>query len=304
MTPQTLAADIDEDTLIRQDKELSELEFRYGRLAVRDEIDRRALQVGTPQDSDSGSPISPFAPQQQELPLSPLASYYPSGNQPPPAYRAPSPAFDPGYSFPPRDSTTQLISSTTHLLPHNEPLPPPPASLAPAVGPNGLPPAILQSGRRASLPIISTPFAPRAAAQTLSRIQSLPEPDPDAPSTPQIAQVAQVPHVDLTEPTKDTKPKTTSSGTTSSSDAATGTTGDDLDPDALYDEEGGLAIREVGWRQRLRLKIQAGIPLTRLELAQRFLGLDVVTWTEVFKIFVTGMVAGWGVAAMREFKTA
>ncbi|CAK9786735.1 hypothetical protein CC85DRAFT_276788 [Cutaneotrichosporon oleaginosum] len=296
MPSRTFPADVDEDTLIQQDKELSELEFRCGRQAVRDEIERRALQVGTPSSSPAASPVSPVSPfaasHMQQLGASPLARYYPSGQQQqaPPAYRSPSPAFDPGYSFPPRDSTTHLINSTTSLIPHNEPLAPPPASLGLTV-----PPAILQSGRRASLPIITTPFAPRVA-QTLSRIQSLPEPDPDMPTAPHVAPLGQVSDKHLTEASDDSKLKATSSGTTSSSDATTGT-GDEFDP-APYDEEGEIKIREVGWRQRLRLKIQTGLPLTRLERAQRFLGLDVVTWTEVIKIFVTGMVAGWGVAGM------
>ncbi|BEI88010.1 uncharacterized protein CcaverHIS019_0107280 [Cutaneotrichosporon cavernicola] len=290
LAPQTYDTDVDEDTLIRQDKELNELDFRHGRLAVRDELDRRALHVGTLQDSDAGSPVSPVSPllsQQTQLQLSPLAPFYPAGPQATPTYRAPSPTFDPGYSFPPRDSTT-------NLLPHHEPVPPPLASLAPMAGRE---PAVMQSGRRASLPAITTPFTPRIA-QTLSRIQSLPEPDPDAPTTPNILQDAQLPHADLAEPPSNTQSKVTCSATTSSSDAATGTTGDEFDSDALYDEEGELKIKKVGWRERLRFKIQAGLPLTRLEQAQRFLGLDVVTWTEVFKIFVTGMVAGWGVAAM------
>ncbi|GMK54530.1 hypothetical protein CspeluHIS016_0111160 [Cutaneotrichosporon spelunceum] len=287
--PQTYDTDVDEDTLILQDKDLSELDFRHGRLAARDELDRRALHVGTL--PDTGSPVSPvFSPllQQRQLQQSPLTPYYPVGPQAAQTYRPSSPAFDPAYSFPPRDSTT-------HLLPHHDPLPPPPVAFGPT---SDRSPSIAQGGRRASLPAITPPFAPRIA-QTLSRIQSLPEPDADAPALPHVAQETQLPDVDLTGPPSNTQSKATCSATTSSSDGATGTTaGDEFDSDELYGEEGELKIKKVGWRERLRFKIHAGIPLTSIEQAQRFLGLDVVTWTEVFKIFVTGMVAGWGVAAM------
>lgn len=298
------AGSMDEDTIIRQDKDLNELDFRYGRIAVRDELDRRALHVDTaPPTTIDDTPMGSVNSMQQmhtqmqmqmgsdqQYPFSPLASYYQAGTpqSAPPTYHSPSsPALDLGYAFPPRntDSTSNFINSTTNLLPHNnEPLAPPPAILGPTSV--GLPPAILQNGRRASLPVISPPYAPRMA--TLTRIQSLPEPDPDMSPIPRTNH-----HMDAS---KNAKENIASSG--SSSDA---TTGDNDHEAGIYDDESDFGyIDHSGWRQRLRLKIQAGLPLTRLEVAERFLGLDVVTWTEVFKIFITGMVAGWGVAAMRK----
>lgn len=294
---------IDEDTVIRQDKELSELDFRYGRLAVRDELDRRTLHVDTPQSISAASTSFgslngvPMHLQMQattqnghQLPSSPLASYYPAGSQPtpPPDYGSSSPHFDHGYSFPIRNmdtsSTTNLIGgSTSSLIPQTPPMPAPPVA----------PPAILLTGRRASLPVISPPFAQPRVAQTLSRIQSLPETDADV-SPPSLSPM---PHHGRDPMSKEAKSNFASSG------ASSETTGEDYDPEAVfYDDDyyDEFAIKHAGWRRQLRLKIQAGLPLTRLEQAQRFLGLDVVTWAEVFKIFITGMVAGWGVAAMRK----
>jgi hypothetical protein len=112
----------------------------------------------------------------------------------------------------------------------------------------------------------------------LSRIQSLPEQDGDSP------------------PVRDSLDGKDEGQRHSGSDETT----DQERHELVYEDDDDGTIGRSGWRTRLREKVQAGLPLSTLEKIERFFGLDVVTWTDVIKISLTGMFAGWGVAAMRE----
>jgi len=290
-SPLTLEPDLDqdEDTLVKHDQELGEIDFRLGRGAVREAIDRRQTARGmSPMDSamQSDASVAGYNPSLPDLPCSPLAAYYPTGGAtreiasiPPPidVRRPPSPTeiFAAGYQFPPRtpvdsDSTSNLIPRSEKTLPNgvsawNEP---------PSTEPQGI--------RRGSLPPpLNPPPAPRLAQHTLSRIQSLPEMDSDG--TPPMRY-----SIDIKEDQNQL-----SSG---SDENAERVRMDSLPYDDDYDD----ITRRPGWRARLRHKVQSGLPLTPAEQLERFVGLDVVTWADIVKISLTGMLAGWGVAAMRE----
>jgi hypothetical protein len=276
----------DEDSLVKHDKELCEIDFRLGRGAVREAIDRRQVGQGaTPADSPLPSRQPSVADMESslpDLPSSPLAAYYPTGgairdnatNMPPPPIdvrRAPSPnyVFAPGYQFPPRTPTDS--DSTAALIPR----PDKSAGNAPwtEISLDQHTPAV----RRPSLPPLNPP--PRSLPyNTLSRIQSLPEQDGDSP------------------PVRDSLDGKDEGQRHSGSDETT----DQERHELVYEDDDDGTIGRSGWRTRLREKVQAGLPLSTLEKIERFFGLDVVTWTDVIKISLTGMFAGWGVAAMRE----
>lgn len=285
----------DEDTLVKRDKELGELDFRLGRGAVRDEIDRR-------QGNGPASPLDSVMPTPEaslmgvpsgfnDLPSSPLAAYYPTGatdttrdiviaGPPPPinVRRPPSPTgvFAAGYQFPPR-TPTDATGSTAALIPRDQV----PAVPAPTWFIDGND-QVQQIPRRSSLPPpLNVPPPPRMAANTLSRIQSLPEQDGDIP---QIRY------------SSDTKEKSIQPGSGSGSEE-TGAHIHNMDA-VPYDDDDMVFYQ--GWRSRLRTKVQAGLPLTTVEKVERFFGLDIVTWGDVSKILLTGMLAGWGIAGMRK----
>lgn len=274
----------DEEAIIRRDKALWEIDFRYGRNAVREEIGRRQMlrvedSPQTPEttcSSREGS-ISNIVTPQMPLPSSPLAAYYyPSTTekQHDPQAVVPSPmiiggthdpVFMSGYTFPARGVASE---STADLIPRE--------NTWPLVDHLDVPPS--GYGRRASLPAI-TPLPPQRTPQALARIQSLPEHEPDAHSI----------KLDLPPEAREGSKQYSS------------TTGSEADDTPVsFEEEEVVQEKQPGWRQSLRLKVQTGAPLTRREMVQRFLGLDVVTWSEIAKIVVTGMVAGWGVAGMRK----
>ncbi|KAL1410198.1 hypothetical protein Q8F55_004203 [Vanrija albida] len=293
----------DEDDIVKRDKELGELDFRLGRSAVREEMERRQMRADSPQSEETptqSTETSISLP--PALAVSPLAAYYPT-TAPRPETQAPRDdekgmeVFAPGYSFPPRFGAVDN-DSTTHLIPRTDPVAE--RSWQAAINAQPVAPIYLPStapvvaARRASLPAIS-PLPPSRPAVTLSRIQSLPEEQP-------VAQLPAVQHVkgaashhSSTHSSEGGKEDPNNRG--SSSDETMSTNQFARLENIAYDEEADN-IKPMSWRETLRSKLQQGIPLTRLEMVERFLGLDVVTWGDVIKIAVTGMIAGWGVAGM------
>lgn len=287
-SPMTFAPDLDpdedqdEDSLVKHDKELGEIDFRFGRMAVRDAIDRRqtARDGGSPMDSALQTPEASIVGVESpmtELPTSPLAAYYPTNGAreiaaPIDIRSPPSPngVFTPGYQFPPRDA-----EPTASLIPR------PRSGII--MGWTG-PPAEALVPRRGSLPASVLPAVPQRLAQnTLSRIQSLPEHDNEPPIRRYSIDTKEEPHNSCSDETEDHHVRLGS-----------------VDPLPYEDEDDEQRTTLTGWRTRLRSKVQSGLPLTPLEKVVRFVGLDVVTSSDIIKISLTGMLAGWGVAAMRE----
>ncbi|KAK4684826.1 hypothetical protein P7C73_g5335, partial [Tremellales sp. Uapishka_1] len=231
----------DEEERILRDKTLAELDFRKGRQAVRDELEKRDGMATRSSHRLSHGTVS----------------------MPSPAYsgdirRLSTPAefFTPGYDEPAAEATKAFAfpaegdHSTLHLLPQ--------VARPSAIEYTLAPPLALHLpqpepiGRRASLPSAYTfPPTPQSLAQTptyqsgLARIQSLPE---------------------------DVESQNTSGSHSISSSRR------DSPPEPVK-KANRFARRDF----------------TKLET---FLGFDVVTASDIFKVFVTGFTAGLGVAAM------
>lgn len=181
-----------------------------------------------------------------------------------------SEVFNPAFNFPAKDdpaaSTAQLLPisapATAHAADHGASGWP--EADAPAVSPNDL------GRRRASLPAVS--YSGARAEQSLrapvilSRIQSLPEADPEAGASSRNSSVDQ--HMVNTPGL--------------SIDAHLGT----------------LKAVSTAPSSVKRVEFKRTKPM--FSAIEKFLGFDVVTREEIFKIFVTGTLAGCGVAAMRE----
>ncbi|KAL7419782.1 hypothetical protein Q5752_005698 [Cryptotrichosporon argae] len=247
----------DEEAIIRSSKQLSDIEFRLGRNAVREELDRRQ---GTCTSLGS-SPVSlrHMSSEASLNPTSPLAVYYPPHRRGSMPQMTPTTADDSfsGYAFP--------QSRPTAIEPAAEPAPTWPTEAAPAMFDPSL--------RRASLPVAvcTRAEAPVRPPVTLSRIQSLPEPDVEMSPTSSVVghdKLASPPQEEVVLPARQQSPESS----------------EDEPPS--------------GWRTTLRYKVANNIELTRLEAMERFMGLDVVTMADIFKITITGMIAGWGVCGM------
>lgn len=255
--------------VMKRDKELDELEFRLGKEAVMLELERRQAPP-TPTLTSTTNDSGVFAHAQQQQPPSgpamPQPIFNPAfrrGSLPTVADHSPSPSamFTPGFSF----GTTGRTSiseapndSTTALLQHDTN---PPWSAPPPTSDLGFEPY----RRRASLPSAAihtpSPLATRQPA-TLARIQSLPEPDHDHESD---------------SPSTSRKPS--DKGTQSpalSVNAHLSTLGAELPERSPRNSTTRRAFGKV----------------------ERFLGFDVVTIGDIVKIFITGTIAGFGVAGM------
>lgn len=309
---------LDESSLVKRDKDLDELDFRFGRDAVRAELDRRQLQGMSQSVSDStgttpdtslrGMPanmtMTSFS-SMTAIPKSPLAPYYTADDSALDSLdsvrsrspSSPSEMFATGYQFPPR-ATPQPVDSQTHLIPKADgsltSLPSMPggnhiprayATIIESTSPAQVytPPHQVATGRRSSYPALAAAPLPRAPTTTLARIQSLPEHDIESNGGP---------YRDSSESSKDNHQANGSGSDENTIDMHI----DHLDH-VLYDDE-PFRLRKVGWREELRDKIQAGAPLTKRERALRFFGLDIVTLSDIIKVVLTGTLAGWGVAAM------
>lgn len=240
--------------LMKRDKELDELEFRLGKEAVMLELGRRNAPTPTSTTIDSLSNPGVDHDSSSAMPTAPQPIFNPSfrrGSLPTDQLTAGHEMFTPGFTFGSRtadanDSTTALLQDSTTWSAGSE-------------AGAGFEPY----RRRASLPTaaLSSPAPPAASRQpaTLSRIQSLPEPEHESPP------VSRKPsdHKDLKSPTL-------------SVNAHLSTLGAELPDRSPRNSTTRRAFGKV----------------------ERFLGFDVVTVGDIVKIFVTGTIAGFGVAGM------
>lgn len=269
------SADYDPSDPIRNDSKLAELDFRLGRSAVQRELAKRAEPTSplTPTHQTPIAPITPIGPRTSFQSIRPMPSDASLPSEPsktfyPPTRRGsvPEAVFTPGFNFPPRE--TDPASSTTHLLhtsPFNSVRTLDRSPLGWSEDESPLPDT---SKRRASLPAVVLPpridpSSRQGQIPTLSRIQSLPEADPEMGLSRSPS---------LEDPTQSSK---------SSDDPKLG--------------ERTVTRDTHGSNKHVEFK---GKPVfTKIE---KFLGFDVVTRDEIIKIFITGTIAGMGVAAMRE----
>ena len=270
----------DED-VIKSDKKLEEIDFRFGRSAVKYEMQRRVVDSAVSMEmspTHGGSSIR-LMPSNASIPRTPQPAFYPHTTRQGPNHYEPDPAtsptsevFTPGFNFPPR-TDNEPNSSTASLLPkftlNSSTSTWRPSS--PDFSQNSLPRLPDMSQRRASLPtaILSSPKpepSSHRVARTLTRIQSLPEADQELSSN--------------TRPSSFAKKDMGSSNPKSSMTAQL---------TALNESEPSPPERKV------RIARRHG-----MSKFEKFLGLDIVTVPDIIKVFITGTIAGFGVAAMRE----
>lgn len=271
-----------EEDIIRHDKKLEELDFRLGRSAVKMELAKRAgpespttpvMPVDYGHSRQSVSSIRPM-PSDASLPKEPTKAFYPPnrrGSIPTMEHANDSEVFTPGFNFP--SKTEDPVSSTTQLIPLSAPSSARTIDRSPLGWPSSeaTPEALPDmSKRRASLPAVSYTVArhepPLRPAQTLSRIQSLPEADPELGSTGSRS---------------GSYDKHLSQGSGLSVNARLDT--------ITSDRQSASHDRHVEFKRK---------PV--FTAIEKFLGFDVVTREEIIKIFITGTIAGMGVASMRK----
>ncbi|WVQ78685.1 hypothetical protein IAT38_000772 [Cryptococcus sp. DSM 104549] len=286
------------------DKALAELQFRLGKTAVKHELERRA-HTGSPlhdaRESHSGRPsrtnsvVAPphaFYPPSRRSSIASIMHHDSASNNngngvfaanfnfPPRASTVPAPTF----AFPApapshATSTTQTASSPSDDVP--------PRSESPFSEPFQHPPI---EWRRASLPTnILIPHRndrpSYSGPSTLARIQSLPEGDLDPGSTSSSRGSRGSAEEDAMEPHS---PQERSDSVGSSQ----GTKQDGSLDEGISELPHGEKVE----RKKRRVKlVGAG---TKMEKVGHFLGFDVVTTSEIVKIFVTGITAGFGVVGM------
>jgi hypothetical protein len=257
---------------IRNDSKLEELDFRLGRSAVQRELAKRS-EPNSPATPRMPTPITSGGQRASIHSIRPMPSDASLPSEPPKAFyppirrgSVPEAVFTPGFNFPGRD--TDSASSTTHLLAVSPLDSVRTLDRSPLGWPEDESPIPDMSKRRASLPAVVLPSRADLAsrqgqANTLSRIQSLPEADPEMGlSRPPSSD-------DHTE-----SPKSS---------------------DEVKFGERTVTRDTSGGNKHVEFK---GKPVfTKIE---KFLGFDVVTRDEIIKIFITGTIAGLGVAAMRE----
>ena len=255
-----------ESAIIRQDKQLQELDFRLGRTAVKLELERR---VGS-EDSSKGDLHAQESQNSLDAEITPTATTRPSFDA---SIRhmasdasllpnltkndigmtelkrdvQPDPTFG-GYDFPPHAAPSRVTDFAVERLVVND-----------------APPSFIDSlnHRRGSLPAAQLAISTPPRAVTLSRIQSLPEADLEASD------------LDVANGFPQASPI-------------------EKDPEELA----RIASDESARAKRVTIQDRRSGGLNRLE---EFLGFDVVTRGEILKIFFTGSIAGMGVAGMREF---
>jgi hypothetical protein len=275
-----------EDEVIAKDQKLREIDFRFGRDAARMEIAKR-------QSTESRPPLLGRKSTERSirhiastasLPSVPPAAYPPRRGSIPAHLISPSvdfgastEVFTPGYNFPPR-----VDSSTADLLRESAPNSPNDSEASWARrGSMEIPPHVpFDFGRRSSLPTsTSTPNRSAAFPGSLTRIQSLPEADQD--------------HTGQTTPLGKLSP-TFSMNKVPTPLLEDGLKRMDSAPDVKFAPEAEEARTD---REERAKRWQNNSWTIKI---QKFLGMDVVTKEEVFKIVLTGTIAGFGVAAMRE----
>ncbi|OCF45068.1 hypothetical protein I317_01119 [Kwoniella heveanensis CBS 569] len=264
------------DDIIGDDEALKELDFRFGKDAVRMELERRA-GASTPTSTISRPP-SIINPNGSHGHLAtPLPVIYASSSRRGSTTSNPaeptSHVFTPGFDFPPKVEPDYNAmpnffrsSGSSSALPLQD--------LSSAAGTESLP-TYHSDRRRASLPnnmLVAHRDRPSYSgpSSTLARIQSLPE--------------------------GDLEPATTSSqhSKRSSYEAKNAV---EVTPRSIIARLGSYNSRSDQHSERTK-KVRLVGRTTRWTRIGMFLGLDVVTFTEVLKILITGTIAGCGVAGM------
>ena len=278
--------DDDEDGIIKRDQKLEELDFRLGSSAVNIELERRQAsnEVSAANSPTFRASSIRLMPSNSSLPQSSLPVLYPprSRHSSPQTQIEPMPfppqsneVFTQGFNFPPHVEV-EPSALTVSLIPKNTPS----ANSvsiwrpgSPQMGDSSSGRLPDMSQRRASLPTASlSSVRPEPSiyrnANTLTRIQSLPEADSEPPV--------------MVRAVSDEKrsAKRMSDPKVSAVDQI----------DALEDP--------VKPPDQRRVRIIGKPVVNKLE---RFLGFDAVTTADIIKVFLTGTIAGFGVASMREF---
>lgn len=256
-----------------EDKDLQELEFRLGKAAVEEELEKKArdtlnsrmsrrASLPTAQSlSDFSSPSAEFRPVESSLPES-------------------TSVFTPNFSFPaqvPSLFPQTNTADTSHSVTPN----------SNSSDPNPHPFSTRHEWRRASLPtnILVTqphkrPSYSGPSHSGLSRIQSLPEGDIDSPSSPTT--LRRLHTSQKSDPSDEAKlslsPEAHMHGLQQEKSASS----------VNVSESEGDRRAKLNEKKNFRGKVGA------------FLGFDIVTVGEVIKIFVTGITAGFGVVGMRK----
>ncbi|KAK6906981.1 hypothetical protein I203_100970 [Kwoniella mangroviensis CBS 8507] len=264
----------DTERMFGDDDALQELDFRLGKDAVRQELERRA---------GASTPTSTRASQRGSIAVShhsitPLPVIYaPSSRRSSVASSQPIPlpspdVFTPGFNFPPKIEPD--LTSSTNLIS------PPSGGIGRIPSPTfgETEPIHQPERRRASLPAnVMVTHRDRPSwggpSTTLARIQSLPEGDIEPSSSGSVGSII------------------SSNGEKKSHKSASPPT-----ITARLSSYTGKSENTVGRNSRRKVRLVARS--TRLTRLGMFLGFDVVTPTEIFKIVITGTIAGFGVVGM------
>jgi hypothetical protein len=270
------------DELIRKDKKLKELDFRLGRSAVEKELMKRQVAVSPcasdvtqttgdkPRSDSDSSPSMSSTGSDIKVPTEPARAFFTPNRRNSLSVVESTQSdtlFAPDFNFPPRPNanavTPNAAFQTAPVYPSVDDAAQPGWGDAP---PNPVL-GVEQYKRRASLPVAALTVNREQPvvrqANTLSRIQSLPEVEPESnvPSSPES--------YDKALPDASAKP----------------------------DPHRGLAAFAADAPDAKHVEFKARPVFTKIE---KFLGFDVVTREEIVKVFVTGTIAGCGVVGMRE----
>jgi NO-binding membrane sensor protein with MHYT domain len=235
---------------MKRDTELDEMEFRLGKSAVKEELEKR--RAPTPSSMAEGSVHTPV--RNVNMPQSIFNPSYRRGSLPTDQTPTTSEMFTPGFEMTNRstDGTHPSVSTTALLPDPNNPWTSTDSGFEPY-------------RRRASLPAVSpVQFQSGLRAPVaLTRIQSMPEADIDSESR----RSSRHSEVSVHSPTLSIKANL------------------------------GSIDHELSTQDHVRQPSKAA---TRRDVGAigRFLGFDVVTTTDIIKIFITGTIAGFGVAGM------
>ncbi|WWC87478.1 uncharacterized protein L201_002367 [Kwoniella dendrophila CBS 6074] len=271
------------DRMFSDDEDLQELNFRLGKDAVRQELERRA-GAQTP-SSQHGSTSNHNLTSPNHNTTTPLPIIYSPSSATSrkssigSAHPLPSPdVFTPGFNFPPRAGVAVEpdYNATANLIQ--------PSSVggglqigripSPTFGDS--PPTYQPERRRASLPangLITHRERPSYSgpSTTLARIQSLPEGDLEPSNTSQ-GSISSVEEKRLQKSIPPNSITARLSSYTGKTDASTA--------------------------ERSQKKVKIVAQSTKWTRLGMFLGFDVVTFTEIAKIVITGTIAGFGVVGM------
>ncbi|WVF66848.1 hypothetical protein IAT40_001590 [Kwoniella sp. CBS 6097] len=265
------------DDIIGDDEALKELDFRFGKDAVRIELERRA-GASTPTSTITSKPPSILNPPGSSGHLTtPLPVIYASssrrGSTVSNPVETPGDVFTPGFSFPSKvEPDYDGMPSFFPNSGHSDAFPMKDISPAPGIEPL---PAYQSDRRRASLPtnmLVTHRDRPSYSgpSSTLARIQSLPE--------------------------GDAEPATISSQHSKRS-SYDGKNAAEVTPRSIIARLSSYSSRTDQQSERTK-KVKLVGRTTRWTRLGMFLGLDVVTFAEVLKILITGTIAGCGVAGM------